>query len=302
MRLRVIRCPEAIAALSAVLAAVSVFRLAPTASLSAGGAVPWALPHTPDGQPDLRGYWTNATFTPLERPAELAGKEFMTEAEAAAYEKKRQLQEESQAKDDIHYDNVIWQKESYDKVVTRRRTSIVVDPPDGKIPPLTPLGQQRAAARAEAARTASVRQRGVAQPRRTLHLVGQRRAADARLDLQRQPADHADEQAFRDSPRDGSRRADDSGRWHAASRFRASPAARRLARPVGRQHAGRGHHELHRRDAVPRTAGHGAPGHQQQPRPARRGTLHAHRRQLDPLSVHRRRSVDVDEAVVGGDA
>ena len=54
----------------------------------------------------------------------------MTEAEAAAYEKKRQLQEESQAKDDIHYDNVIWQKESYDKVVTRRRTSIVVDPPD----------------------------------------------------------------------------------------------------------------------------------------------------------------------------
>jgi hypothetical protein len=78
----------------------------------------------------------------------------MTEAEAAAYEKKRQLQEESQAKDDIHYDNVIWQKESYDKVVTRLRTSIVVDPPDGKIPSLTPLGQQRAAARAEAARTA----------------------------------------------------------------------------------------------------------------------------------------------------
>src|SRR4249920_3469870 len=140
-------------ALTAVVAVVSVISLTPPA-LSAGGAAPYTQPHTPDGHPDFRGYWTNATFTPLERPAELAGKEFMTEAEAAAYEKKRQLQEESQAKDDIHYDNLIWQKESYDKVVTRRRTSIVVDPPDGKIPLLTPLGQQRAAARAEGARTA----------------------------------------------------------------------------------------------------------------------------------------------------
>jgi hypothetical protein len=147
MRLRVL------VAFTAAIAAVSFISLAPVESSSAGGALPWVLPHTPDGQPDFRGYWTNATFTPLERPADLAGKEFMTEAEAAAYEKKRQLQEESQAKDDIHYDNVIWQKESYDKVVTRLRTSIIVDPPDGRIPPLTPLGQQRAAARAEAARS-----------------------------------------------------------------------------------------------------------------------------------------------------
>jgi hypothetical protein len=143
MRLRIV---GAIAAAITVACAIAVAPL-----LSAGA--PWTVPHTPDGQPDFRGYWTNATFTPLERPAELAGKEFMTPAEAEAYEKKRQLQEESQAKDDIHYDNVIWQQESYKKVVARLRTSIVVDPPDGKVPPLTPLGQQRAAARAEAART-----------------------------------------------------------------------------------------------------------------------------------------------------
>jgi hypothetical protein len=68
MRPRVIGALRAIAALSAVLAAVSVISLAPTASLSAG-AVPWTLQHTSDGQPDLRGYWTNSTFTPLERPA-----------------------------------------------------------------------------------------------------------------------------------------------------------------------------------------------------------------------------------------
>jgi len=41
---------------------------------------PWTLPRTPDGQPDLQGVWTNATITPLERPVELAGKEFLTEA------------------------------------------------------------------------------------------------------------------------------------------------------------------------------------------------------------------------------
>jgi hypothetical protein len=146
MRLRVF------GALAAAGAAVAAILLAP-ATLSSAGAAPWTLPHTADGHPDFRGYWTNSTFTPLERPAELAGKEFMTEAEAAQYEKARQIQEESQAKDDIHYDNVIWQRESYDKVVTRLRTSIITDPPDGKVPPLTPLGQQRAAARAEASRS-----------------------------------------------------------------------------------------------------------------------------------------------------
>ena len=201
MRLRVF------GALAAVAVAVSVISLTPPA-LSAGGAVPYTQPHTPDGHPDFRGYWTNATFTPLERPAELAGKEFMTEAEAAAYEKQRQLQEESQAKNDIHYDNVIWQQESYRKVVSRLRTSIVVDPADGKVPPLTPLGQQRAAARAEAARTApsdSAQSRSLG---RALHFLGQRRPADARFDLSGEPAVHADEECVRDQARDHERRPD----------------------------------------------------------------------------------------------
>jgi hypothetical protein len=101
---------------------------------------------TPDGQPDLQGYWTNATLTPLERPAEFAGKEFMTEAEAAAYEKTKISEENNQPEDDIHYDNVIWQSERYAKGLSRRRTSIVFEPADGRLPPLTAAGQQLVAA------------------------------------------------------------------------------------------------------------------------------------------------------------
>jgi hypothetical protein len=100
-------------------------------------------PRTANGQPDLQGYWTNATLIPLERPKELGAKEFYTEAEAAAIEKQRIEKENSQAHTDIHYDNVIWQSEAYSKVVSRR-TSLVFDPPDGRLPPLSEKGKQRA--------------------------------------------------------------------------------------------------------------------------------------------------------------
>lgn len=103
---------------------------------------------TPDGQPDLQGYWTNATYTPLERPAEFANKEFFTEKEAAEYAARRERQFNSQAPDDVHYDNAIWQTEPYRKGVSSLRTSLIYDPPDGHLPALTPEGQARAAARA----------------------------------------------------------------------------------------------------------------------------------------------------------
>jgi hypothetical protein len=116
----------------------------PAATDSAKTPKNWTVPRTSDGQPDFQGYWTNGTYIPLERPKELAGKEFYTEAEAAAFEKKRIQEDHSQAADDIHYDNVIWQGDRYARGSPNLRTSIVFDPPDGRLPPLSPEGQKRA--------------------------------------------------------------------------------------------------------------------------------------------------------------
>ena len=109
----------------------------------------WKVPRTPDGHPDLQGYWTNETFTPLERPPELAGKELFTEQEAAAYLKQRLDQFMRQSKTDIHYDDAIWQGENYDSE-PNLRTSLILDPRDGRLPPLTPEAEHRAWARADA--------------------------------------------------------------------------------------------------------------------------------------------------------
>jgi hypothetical protein len=113
----------------------------------------WTPPRTPDGQPDLQGIWTNATMTPFERPAELAGKQVFTEAEAAAYEKQALQTANADRRDGtVEADvgrayNEFWRERG--GIVPTRRTSLVVDPPDGKIPPLTPEAERSAAARAD---------------------------------------------------------------------------------------------------------------------------------------------------------
>src|SRR5438034_1750326 len=125
---------------------------APSSTSKATAAKTWSPPRTPDGQPDLQGIWTNATITPLERPAEFAGKEFFTEAEAAEYAKDVIARTNADRRDgtpeaDVGraYNNFWWDRGT--NVVKSRRTSLIVDPPDGRIPPLTPEGQKRAAAR-----------------------------------------------------------------------------------------------------------------------------------------------------------
>jgi hypothetical protein len=133
-----------------VVATLSLSRVdGQSPQVGAGSAPGWSVPRTADGHPDLQGYWTNDTVTPLERPAEFADRETLTAEEAAAYAKKRQDQFLAQPKDDIHYDDAIWQGENYDKHVILR-TSLIVEPRNGKLPPLTPAGAGRAAVRARA--------------------------------------------------------------------------------------------------------------------------------------------------------
>ncbi|HEY6341858.1 MAG TPA: hypothetical protein VIY49_10230 [Bryobacteraceae bacterium] len=95
----------------------------------------WTAPRTPDGQPDLQGVWTNATITPFERPAELAGKPFLTEQEAAALEHRSAENRVDRAPQpgDVGSYNQAW-FDSGTKVLATRQTSMVVDPPDGRVP------------------------------------------------------------------------------------------------------------------------------------------------------------------------
>src|SRR5688572_29407167 len=116
--------------------------------LTVTGVQTCALPISADGQPVLQGFWTNDTVTPLERPAEFGDKEVLTPEEAAAYAKKRRDQFLAQPKDNLHYDDAIWQDENYAKDV-RLRTSLVSDPRDGKLPPVTAEARTREAARAK---------------------------------------------------------------------------------------------------------------------------------------------------------
>ncbi len=106
----------------------------------------WTPLRTAWGDPDLHGTWTNETITPFERPVSMANKPFLTEAEAAALEARSALQREnadstSRAGDVGNY-NQVW-FDSGTKVVSTLRSSLVVDPPDGRGPLRPEALQQR---------------------------------------------------------------------------------------------------------------------------------------------------------------
>jgi hypothetical protein len=104
---------------------------------------------TPDGQPDLQGYWTTSTYIPLERPKGVT-KEFYTPAEMAEIERREAAFEEShrEAKPgdpgDVHYDRTQFGlTRSQIRFARNLRTSLIFDPPDGRIPPQTAEAQKR---------------------------------------------------------------------------------------------------------------------------------------------------------------
>ena len=114
-------------------------------------------PRPRDGHPDLQGIWNFSSLTPLERPDQFANKPVLTDAEAAEFERETlertnaDRRRDTAAADVAQAYNNAW----YDrgtKVVGTKRSSLIIDPPDGRIPPLNASGQAAAAARAEARR------------------------------------------------------------------------------------------------------------------------------------------------------
>jgi len=118
----------------------------------------WAMPRLPDGQPDLQGYWTSLSVTPFERPAKYGNREFLTDKETqdlfdagikhefdgAGGTGDAENDPESADYDFKTYGLSPWQN----GIRPNHRTSLVVDPPDGRIPPLTAEAKARPKQRA----------------------------------------------------------------------------------------------------------------------------------------------------------
>ena len=151
-------------------AAIIATTFSPVVSFSQSEQV---IRKTPWGHPDLQGIWTSSTYTPLERPDNLADQVFLSEEELAALNdflteegvdplrarsvlsantEEERLDRTRQTQENIHYDNSVWLREEHPRQLTTRRTSLVVDPPDGKIPPLTAVAQEREAMRRQESR------------------------------------------------------------------------------------------------------------------------------------------------------
>jgi hypothetical protein len=122
---------------------------------------PYTAPRTPWGHPDLQGNWNAATLTPLERPDNAQGKLSLTKEEAAAIERNERARVEARARPSdpnrpapvtggaVGGYNNFWIDRGTSAFVVdgQHRTSIIVDPADGKIPPMKPEAQKRNAGR-----------------------------------------------------------------------------------------------------------------------------------------------------------
>jgi hypothetical protein len=115
----------------------------------------WTVSRLADGHPNLQGIWTNATITPLERPEQFAGKATVSDAEAAKFENPNNSnlygdERSSDAeRDRDHAYNALFFDRGTElaRVDGVKRTSLIIDPPDGKVPALTDGAKKRIAAR-----------------------------------------------------------------------------------------------------------------------------------------------------------
>ena len=156
-----------VSALAGLIPAIAQAPAPSTTRAPVAKGKPWTPPRTPDGHPDLQGTWTNGTITPLERPdgASLAmPKEEVEKLEKGRIDRTKKLDEPSDpnrpappkggdgstgAAGNVGGYNNFW-LEPGDRVAVVNgewRSSLIVDPPDGKVPALTPEARQRNAAR-----------------------------------------------------------------------------------------------------------------------------------------------------------
>jgi hypothetical protein len=139
-----------VATLAITAAAVGAVALIGTQT-SAQDPAASAMLKTPWGEPDLQGIWTAEFDTPLQRPAKYADQEFFTEVQRVELDKERSATlADVRAKhgteaDVAGTDNSV----GIHRKRTGARTSLIVDPPNGRIPPLTPEAQKAAAAERE---------------------------------------------------------------------------------------------------------------------------------------------------------
>src|SRR5262245_53084334 len=138
------RLVEVIGVAAVIVAFAGLLKL--TRAPIAGAEGTNGTPRTAWGEPDLQGIWTDPYQTPLQRPAQYANKEFFTDEERAGLDEQRagiprrdKRVERGTERDVAGAYNAVFQSVK----PTGRRTSLVVDPPDGKVPALTPEAIKR---------------------------------------------------------------------------------------------------------------------------------------------------------------
>ena len=278
------------------LASVSLFVImsvvglvAPPAVAGQGAQTDANSFQTPWGHPDLQGIWANDTSTPLERPSAFAGQEVLTDEERAACTSQQQKQSFGANADrrdaapgtvtDVgRAYNSFWFPVAGEAIA---RTSLIVDPPDGRVPPQTPQARERYVAWAEAKGLFN----SAANPEGSLWNGGRTDSApedgtEGGVDGRGSRADHPEDRrlserciiwtplprlpggynkSFPDcaeSRTRGHRTGDDARRAHhpagrrTASSDNDTPVARRPTWSLGGRHAGRRHDQFHGQGAV----------------------------------------------------
>ena len=275
-----------------------------SAALSGQTPAKWSPPRTADGHPDLQGYWTNDTYTPLERPDEAEGQGVLHArgSQGVPEEPPRPADRPVARRTSTTTTRCGRPRTTPSRPTCGRRSSPTRR--DGKLPPLTAAAQAargaRACRRARAWAPPTARRcRTLAERCITWGNVGPPMIPPT-YNANFQILQSRDQVVIRHEMMHDVRLIPLDGRPRPAARVQQLAGDR--PRPLGRRHAGGRHHQLHGQDQLPRLAAEHPAGHLRQRDAARRRAVHAGRPRHHPLSVHGRGPVHVDAALVGRDA